>query len=126
MATRKAETKRGPASVGRATPGKTQARTRTADRMGEGQGAASKLKKATKRAKRDDKRKVVRDSFTMPQDEYLKIAEIKALCLKSGMHVKKSEVLRAGLKNLVKLSASQLKRSLNDLEKIKTGRPKKH
>lgn len=83
-------------------------------------------KKNSKKSKKENKKKVVRDSFTMPQSEYLKIGEIKAICLKSRMHVKKSEVLRAGLKVLARLNATQLKRALNELEKIKTGRPKKH
>ncbi len=69
---------------------------------------------------------MVRDSFTMPKSEYQKIAEIKEACLKAGLHVKKSEVLRAGLKALGAMNAAQLKRSLTGLEKIKTGRPKKH
>ena len=81
---------------------------------------------AVKKPKKEHKMKVVRDSFTMPQNEYQKIAEIKATCLKAGMHVKKSEVLRAGLKALAVLNATQLKRALSELEKIKTGRPKKH
>ncbi|MBI5626968.1 MAG: hypothetical protein HY935_07215 [Nitrosomonadales bacterium] len=87
-------------------------------------GAASK--QATKKMKKDHKEKVVRDSFTMPQSEYRKIAEIKETCLKAGLHVKKSEVLRAGLKALCEKSDAQLKLSLKSLEKIRTGRPKKH
>jgi hypothetical protein len=83
-------------------------------------------KPAAKKHKKEHKVKVVRDSFTMPRNEYHKIAEIKAICLKSKMHVKKSEVLRAGLKQLAKLTTAQLKIVLSDLEKIKTGRPKKH
>ncbi|MGA7751042.1 MAG: hypothetical protein WCA63_12960 [Gallionella sp.] len=83
-------------------------------------------KPAAKKTKKVQKVKVVRDSFTMPQNEYQKIAEIKATCLKSKMHVKKSEVLRAGLKVLAKLNSARLKLVLNGLEKIKTGRPKKH
>lgn len=85
-----------------------------------------KPKQAAKKHKKEHKVKVVRDSFTMPRNEYQKIAEIKAICLKSKMHVKKSEVLRAGLKQLAKLNTAQLKIVLSDLEKIKTGRPKKH
>ncbi|BBJ00678.1 hypothetical protein FGKAn22_23700 [Ferrigenium kumadai] len=84
--------------------------------------AASKPE--AKKAKQ--KVKVVRDSFTMPENEYRKIAEIKEACLKAGLPVKKSEVLRAGLQVLAGLSAAQLKRALGGLEKIKTGRPKKH
>ena len=80
----------------------------------------------TKKTKKEPKVKIVRDSFTMPQSEYQKIAEIKEICLEAGLPVKKSEVLRAGLKALAKLNAVQLKHALTGLEKIKTGRPKKH
>ncbi|HEU0189267.1 MAG TPA: hypothetical protein VFQ97_04655 [Gallionella sp.] len=83
-------------------------------------------KQTAKKAKKEHKEKVVRDSFTMPQSEYRKIAEIKESCLKAGLHVKKSEVLRAGLKALCEKSDAQLKQSLKNLEKIRTGRPKKH
>lgn len=70
--------------------------------------------------------KVVRDSFTMPKSDYAKIGELKQLCLKDGIQVKKSELLRAGLHALGKLSAAQLKTALSSLEKIETGRPKKN
>jgi hypothetical protein len=40
------------------------------------------------------------------------------------MHVKKSELLRAGLRLLAKSNAIQFKRAVDTLEKIKTGRPK--
>ena len=83
-------------------------------------------KPAAKKQKKEHKEKVVRDSFTMPQSEYRKIAEIKEARLKAGQPVKKSEVLRAGLKALGEMNEAQLKRALAGLEKIKTGRPKKH
>ncbi len=82
-------------------------------------------KKHKKEKKTDSKVKVVRDSFTMPQTDYALIAEIKQKALKAGLHVKKSELLRAGLRALDKLGAAQLKRAVASLEKIKTGRPKK-
>lgn len=82
-------------------------------------------KKRKKEKKEPNKLKVVRDSFTMPQADYDLIAALKQKALKAGLHVKKSELLRASLKALDKLSAAQLKRSLTALEKIKTGRPKK-
>ncbi|MGC2459249.1 MAG: hypothetical protein WA435_14780 [Gallionellaceae bacterium] len=75
--------------------------------------------------KAETKVKVVRDSFTMPQNDYAKIAELKQVCLKAGMHVKKSELLRAGLHALGKLSSAQLKQTITQVEQIKTGRPKK-
>jgi len=87
-------------------------------------GVKTALQKAAKKPKH--KMKVVRDSFTMPQNEYARIAEIKDICLKAKMHIKKSEVLRAGLILLAELDPGQLKRALGSLEKIKTGRPQKH
>jgi hypothetical protein len=89
-------------------------------------GVKAAPQQAAKKPKKEHKKNVVRDSFTMPQSEYSKIAEIKTICLKAKMHVKKSEVLRAGLKLLAELNAAQLKRALGSLEKIKTGRPQKH
>jgi len=89
-------------------------------------GVKAAPRQAAKKLKKEQKVKVVRDSFTMPQSEYSKIAEIKAICLKAKLHVKKSEVLRAGLKLLAELNAAQLKHALGSLEKIKTGRPQKH
>ena len=84
---------------------------------------AGKPEKSVKAAK---KPKVVRDSFTMPQSEYQKIGQIKALCLKAGLQVKKSEVLRAGVIALCSMSDTQLAKALGSLDKIKTGRPNKH
>jgi hypothetical protein len=79
----------------------------------------------TSKASGKSKSKIVRDSFTMPASEYLKIAQIKELCLKAGIQVKKSEVLRAGVIALCAMSEEQLNRTLNGLDKIKTGRPNK-
>ena len=85
-----------------------------------------KIKKGKKaNSKAENKVKIVRDSFTMTQNDYAKIAELKQACLKAGVHVKKSELIRAGLHALSKLGASQLKQAITQLEQIKTGRPKK-
>jgi len=89
-------------------------------------GVKAAPQQAAKKTKKEHKKKVVRDSFTMPQNEYARIAEIKDICLKAKLHVKKSEVLRAGLILLAELDQGQLKRALGSLEKIKTGRPQKH
>jgi Arc/MetJ-type ribon-helix-helix transcriptional regulator len=85
--------------------------------------AVDKPEKKHKKKTADEK--VVRDSFTMPQSDYALIAELKEKALASGLHVKKSELLRAGLRLLAKSNATQLKRAVAGLEKIKTGRPKK-
>ncbi len=89
--------------------------------------APEKKDKKTKKVnvKTEIKVKVIRDSFTMPQNDYAKIAELKQVCQKSGLQVKKSELLRAGLHALGKLSAAQLKQTIAQMEQIKTGRPKK-
>jgi len=87
--------------------------------------AVKPVKKQKKEKKPDAKVKVVRDSFTMPQADYDLIATLKQKALQSGLHVKKSELLRASLQALSKLTPAQLKRAVSGLEKIKTGRPKK-
>lgn len=84
-----------------------------------------KVEKKSKRGKEGSKEKVVRDSFTMPQPDYNLIADLKQAALEHGQHLKKSEILRAGLHALAKLNATQFKLAISSLEKIKTGRPKK-
>lgn len=85
---------------------------------------------ATKNSKEDKpekarKAKLVRDSFTMPDVEYEQIAALKKRCLKAGVAAKKSEILRAAVANLAKLSDSSLLAAVRRLEVIKTGRPAK-
>lgn len=48
--------------------------------------------------------KMIRDSLTMPENEYTLLSELKKKCLETGVHVKKSELLRAGLINLSRLT----------------------
>ena len=83
--------------------------------------ASQKAAKAVK----PKKIKMVRDSFTMPENDYAKLAELKKKCLKAGVHVKKSELLRAGVLGLVMLPDAALLKAVEQLEKIKTGRPAK-
>ena len=67
--------------------------------------------------------KVIRDSFSFPEQDYLKISELKKTCLAAGIHVKKSEILRAGLHLLTQLSLDDLKLAVEKVEKVQTGRP---
>ncbi len=69
------------------------------------------------------KEKVIRDSFSFPEHDYLKISELKKTCLAAGIHVKKSELLRAGLQLLTQLNIADLKQAVEQVEKLKTGRP---
>jgi len=71
------------------------------------------------------KTKMVRDSFTMPETDYAQLEELKKRCLHAGVHVKKSELLRAGLLTLSRLSDNALVRAVDGVEKLKTGRPAK-
>jgi len=126
MTTKKTAVSKAKASAKKMPAKKAAVLTKLIDKARGKSGVKVAAKQAAKKPKKEHKKKVVRDSFTMPQNEYAKIAEIKAICLKSKMHVKKSEVLRAGLIVLAKLNAAQLKQTLGSLEKIKTGRPHKH
>lgn len=71
------------------------------------------------------KAKLVRDSFTMPELEYAQIAALKKRCLDVGIPAKKSEILRAAVANLAKLSDAALLTAVRRVEIIKTGRPAK-
>ena len=68
--------------------------------------------------------KVVRDGFTMPQADYELLKELKAQCLKAGVEVKKSELLRAGVQALAALSMADLAARLKALPPVKAGRRK--
>jgi hypothetical protein len=69
--------------------------------------------------------KLVRDSFTMPANEYQILQEIKKASLKAGIDVKKSELLRIGVGLLNTLSIAQLGAARSALTKLSAGRPKK-
>ena len=68
--------------------------------------------------------RVVRDSFTMPTDEYEQIAALKKRGLQRGVSATKSEVLRAGLAVLRVMDDRQLADVLAGVPKVKTGRPR--
>jgi hypothetical protein len=70
--------------------------------------------------------KLIRDSFTIPENEYAAIGEIKKACLALGVDVKRTEVIRAGLLVLQQMSAAAIADYIGkQLPKPKTGRPKK-
>lgn len=69
------------------------------------------------------KPKLVRDSFTIPKAEYVVIEDMKVRAIALGTSVKKSELLRAGLKLLQSLSDSAYKAALAAIPTLKTGRP---
>ncbi|MFA6041194.1 MAG: hypothetical protein WC733_06805 [Methylophilus sp.] len=82
-------------------------------------------------SKKDDKKhkpekvKMERDSFTMPKDEYALLTQLKMRLNAMGHPVKKSELLRAGVKLLASMNDASLKETMLAVPVIKTGRPKK-
>ena len=66
---------------------------------------------------------LVRDSFTMPEQEYAVLGTVKQACLKAGFEVKKSELLRIGVALLGQLDMASLRAVLDGLPQLKTGRP---
>ncbi len=71
------------------------------------------------------KSKLVRDSFTIPKEEFAAIDSLKTRAVALGTSVKKSELLRAGLLLLQGLDEGAFKAALAGVPTLKTGRPSK-
>jgi hypothetical protein len=69
-----------------------------------------------------EKESVIRDSFTMPTADYALLELIKARCLQVGKGVNKSEIVRAGLQALSKLSTDELVSAFDGVVKVPVGR----
>ena len=67
--------------------------------------------------------RVIRDSFTMPVADHECISRIKKRARKLDFDTNKSEVLRAGLSVLEKMSDKELLKVFELLPKVKPGRP---
>jgi hypothetical protein len=80
--------------------------------------------KAAKHVK-PKKLKIVRDSFTIPKTEYAVLDDLKRRALRSGLNIKKSELLRAGVMALAAMSDGSFLATLKSVPVIKTGRPSK-
>ena len=79
---------------------------------------------AAGKAAKVHKPKLVRDSFTMPKDEYQVIDALKRRALDLGRPVRKSELLRAGIRALAALNDRALLKAVDAVPTLKTGRPK--
>ena len=71
------------------------------------------------------KPKMVRDSMTMPKAEYVVLAELKLRAAKLERPIKKTELLRAGIKALAAMSDTGFVVALKAVPSLKTGRPNK-
>ena len=109
-----------------ATKPVTRAASKTAVKKAPVKTASAKPTKPAKPVKpaKVKKPKLVRDSFTIPKDEYVVIDSLKLRAGKLGQSVKKSELLRAGVKALAAMTDIQFKAALSNVPTIKTGRPK--
>lgn len=87
--------------------------------------AKSVATKAIVKDVKTKKPKMVRDSFTFPKDEYLVLDALKLRAAKLGNPVKKTELLRAGVKAIAAMTDAALLAALKAVPSLKTGRPAK-
>jgi len=85
---------------------------------------APKADKAPK-AEKPKKPKLVRDSFTIPKNEFTALEDLKLRAAKLGRPAKKSEVLRAGVMALAAMGDAAFLSSVSAVPAVKTGRPAK-
>lgn len=83
------------------------------------------LKAKAEKPAKAKKPKLVRDSFTIPKAEYAVLDELKQRAAKLAHAVKKSELIRAGVKALAAMPDATLLAALKAVPAIKTGRPSK-
>lgn len=114
------------ASAKKTTPQKpTPKKTRTAGKTATPQKTSSRKAAAPAKPAKVKKPKLVRDSYTIPKDEYAVLSDLKQRSAKLAQPAKKSELLRAGIRALAALSDKALLAALQAVPSIKTGRPKK-
>ena len=82
-------------------------------------------KPKTSKADKPKKPKLVRDSFTMPEQEYALLGQVKKTCHAGGLDIKKSELLRIGVAQLAAMGLKKIKAAQTALTPLRAGRPKK-
>ena len=82
-------------------------------------------KSAAAKPAKDKKIKMVRDSFTIPKAEYLVLEALKQRAIKLGAPIKKTELIRAGIKALAAQPDAAFQAALRAVPSLKTGRPAK-
>ena len=94
------------------------------------QNLEQKIKRANEVFRDDDiviakpKSKIKKDTFTIPEDEYVLIQEMIDRSMKMMKRINKSEVVRLGLISLSKLKDDDLLKLIDRIERLKVGRPK--
>lgn len=82
-------------------------------------------KVAAPKVEKTKKPKMVRDSFTFPKNEYDVLDLLKLRAAKLGTPIKKTELIRAGVKAIAALGDAAFKAALAAVPSLKTGRPAK-
>ncbi len=67
-------------------------------------------------------RRIVRDSFTMPDKDHRLIRELQIVYAREGILFNKGEVLRAGLHALKRMTPDELAAVAERIEHMKSGR----
>ncbi len=83
------------------------------------------VKTAAAKPAKDKKPKLVRDSFTFPKTEYEVLEAMKQRATRLKVMVKKTELLRAGIKSLAALGDAAFLSAIAAVPSLKTGRPAK-
>jgi hypothetical protein len=97
--------------------------TKTASKISTAKKIAPKVKKVAKPAKeKTPKLKMVRDRFTMPENEYAHLSALKERLIKLGHTAKKSELIRAGILHLTAMTDATLKVAVSKVPVTKTGK----
>jgi hypothetical protein len=82
-------------------------------------------KSPTAKPAKEKKVKLVRDSFTMPKTEFVVLEALKLRAGKLSTSVKKTELLRAGIKALAAMGDAAFLAAVRAVPSLKTGRPVK-
>lgn len=65
---------------------------------------------------------VIRDTFSLPHDDYALIDELRQTAARQGVIATKSEMVRAGLRLLRSMEALDVSKAVLQLERLKPGR----
>jgi hypothetical protein len=87
--------------------------------------SATSTSVAEKKPAKEKKIKMVRDSISIPKAEYSALDSMKLRAGKLGLPVKKTELIRAGIKALAALSDAAFGNAIKAVPSLKTGRPSK-
>ena len=116
--------KKAPAVKKRSIAKKTSLVKKVAAKKATKKASKKTLGKSTK-ATKTVKTKLVRDSFAIPEKEYAALVAVKKACLKAGLEIKKTELIRIGIALVNTLTTAKIKTAQAKLTQISAGRPKK-